>query len=47
MLSPNLGTGKYIAPGANKTVVCVEGPKNKGGVAVIIDCKVFLPIKII
>ena len=41
MDSPKLGTGKYIAAGAGKTVACVEGPKNKGAPAVIIDCEFF------
>uniref|UniRef100_A0AC35FEV2 PAZ domain-containing protein n=1 Tax=Panagrolaimus sp. PS1159 TaxID=55785 RepID=A0AC35FEV2_9BILA len=34
-----LGGGKYLAAGASKTVACVEGPKNKGAAAVIIDSK--------
>uniref|UniRef100_A0AC35GE48 Uncharacterized protein n=1 Tax=Panagrolaimus sp. PS1159 TaxID=55785 RepID=A0AC35GE48_9BILA len=34
-----LGSGKYLAAGASKTVACIEGPKNKHAAAVIIDSK--------
>uniref|UniRef100_A0AC34GLB5 Uncharacterized protein n=1 Tax=Panagrolaimus sp. ES5 TaxID=591445 RepID=A0AC34GLB5_9BILA len=33
------GGGKYLAPGASKVVVPVEGPRNEGALAVIIDSK--------
>uniref|UniRef100_A0AC34GSB0 Piwi domain-containing protein n=1 Tax=Panagrolaimus sp. ES5 TaxID=591445 RepID=A0AC34GSB0_9BILA len=39
MDSPDLGGGKYLASGASKTVVTVEGPRNEGAPAVIIDSK--------
>uniref|UniRef100_A0A914Y7X6 Uncharacterized protein n=1 Tax=Panagrolaimus superbus TaxID=310955 RepID=A0A914Y7X6_9BILA len=37
--SPDLGGGKYLAAGASKLVVCVEGTRNEGAPAVIIDSK--------
>uniref|UniRef100_A0AC34G8B1 Uncharacterized protein n=1 Tax=Panagrolaimus sp. ES5 TaxID=591445 RepID=A0AC34G8B1_9BILA len=37
--SSDLGDGKYLALGASKVVVPVEGPRNQGALAVIIDSK--------